>query len=452
MERSRCFRKRTYTKLLEDKFLTMGLTVVGRLPPGMAISRDTPVPSDYLIILPDITKDSDADLIHHMTNMSIYERAPKILPKDSFLLPSDYVNVLIRYESGEVEFELPVFEPSELHEPSEAESIGYFTELFSNVLSKGDVSQVYQLLMEIDTEAFVQCPSLKLILVPGRREFSLPPGVEHLFQIMRLRSKFHLQPIPLNLIEKVLTDMIDSWELPQEKEVIDYSLDRIPKTDSVCQPVEQKALEFTETTAGKAKQYVRISDVPDTFDDSGMLVRDVFSVFVVYLEPEGEQWLLKIAIARVNFAEIGSKHAHVAIHMLPRRFRYVFSGEMILEDGAFSYNLNSGMFYHLHKAPGMKRNFTQDVSSVDMSTNSEEYSYVRGFLFSNTLHWEEFSKVVMESLLETPVVLKGNIRRPKMKLSGDQLSAYCSRENFSFRVFPTKKACEAEISGKDLCQ
>jgi hypothetical protein len=253
-------------------------------------------------------------------------------------------------------------------------------------------------------------------------------------------------------VEKVLTDVRYIWELPTEKEVLDYSLDRIPKTDSNCQPVGQKGRNFTETTAGKANKYVRIADVPETFNDSGIVSEDVFSVFVVYLEPEDDHLTLKIAFARVNFAEIGSKHAHVVVNMLPEKFHYVFSGEMIIENGIFSYNLNSGMFYHLHKAPGMKRNFTQEVCSMDISANSEEYNYVRGFLFSNTLHWEEFSKVVMESLLERPMVLKGNIRRPKMLLDDVQLSEYCTRRNFSFRVFPNKKSCEGDTAGVDMCK
>jgi hypothetical protein len=410
-------------------------------------------------VLPEITADPDTDLVNHQTNMTIYERSSGILSSEFFIFPSFYVTATIMYESVYIDLELPVFEPLVPVEPSQNQLENYFTRFFSNVLSKGDSYTVYNLLSEIDTDAFFEGEELKLLIIPGRRESTLDTvmsllsiEVGNMYNIMKLRSNLNQITISLDTVESVFTDLQYVWELPQEREVVDYSLDRIPKTVSICQPVDQKGGNFMETTIGKAKKYARIGDVPGTFNDSGETLEDVFSVFVVYLEPEDEKLVLKIAFARVNFAEIGSKHAHVVVNMLPEKFYYVFSGEMIIENSLFYYNLNSGMFYHLHKAPGMKRNFTQDIASMDMISHSDEYNYVRGFLFSNTLHWEEFSKVVMESLLERPMVLKGNIRRPKMALDKTQLSEYCSQRNFSFQVFPSKKACEGGSSGVDMCK
>jgi len=446
-------------RMLEDRLQPMGLRTVDQLPETMMVSKRTPVPDDYLIVIPEITTDPDTDLVNHQTNMSIYERSSGNLSSEFFIYPEFYITVTITYESYDMDLELPVFQPILPVEPSQEQLETYFTSFFSSVLSKGDADTVYKLLTEIDTEAFFEGESLKMAILPGRRESTLetvmsllPPGTSNLYNIIKLRSRMHQKSIPLPIVESVLTDLQYVWELPQEKEVISYSLDRIPKTDSNCQPVDQKGGNFLETTPGKAKKYVRIGDVPETFNDSGELATDVFTVFVVYLEPEDDKLVLKVAFARVNFAEIGSKHAHVVVNMLPEKFHYVFSGEMIIENGVFSYNLNSGMFYHLHKAPGMKRNFTQEPASVVMSSQSDEYNYVRGFLFSNTLHWEEFSKVVMESLLERQLVLKGNLRRPKMLLNEKQLSEYCTRRNFSFRVYSSKKACEGDSSGIDMCK
>lgn len=436
---------------------SMDLVTVDNVPERLIVSKEYTLPNDYITIVPEITSDPDVDLMNHQTNLTIYTRSQGNLPSEYFIQPS-FVDAFIQYDSESINIDLPVFEPVVPYEPSQEELETFFTNLFSNILSKGDTNQVYQLLMEIDTEAFVNESGLKLLLIPGKKESTLElmmnilPSTRNLFNIIYLRSKFNRSLIPIQVIEDVLTDTQYIWELPKDKEVIEYSLDRIPKTDSICHPVEQKGQQFSETTAGKANKYISIADVPETFNDSGLAAEDIFSVFVVYLEPLDDRLVLKIAFARINFAEIGSKHAHVVVNMLPNNFHYLFSGEMIIENGVFSYNLNSGMFYHLHKAPGMKRNFTLDVSFYDHSLKTDEYNYVRGFLFSNTLHWEEFSRVVMESLLEKPVQLKGNIRRSKMKLTQEQLSEYCIRKNFSFKTFPNKKSCESGTGGKDVCE
>lgn len=436
---------------------SMDLVTVDNVPERLIVSKEYTLPNDYITVVPEITSDPDVDLMNHQTNLTIYTRSQGNLPNEYFIQPS-FVDAFIQYDSESINIDLPVFEPVVPYEPSQEELETFFTNLFSNILSKGDTNQVYQLLMEIDTEAFVNESGLKLLLIPGKKESTLElmmnilPSTRNLFNIIYLRSKFNRSLIPIQVIEDVLTDTQYIWELPKDKEVIEYSLDRIPKTDSICHPVDQKGQQFSETTAGKANKYISIADVPETFNDSGLAAEDIFSVFVVYLEPLDDRLVLKIAFARINFAEIGSKHAHVVVNMLPNNFHYLFSGEMIIENGVFSYNLNSGMFYHLHKAPGMKRNFTLDVSSYDHSLKTDEYNYVRGFLFSNTLHWEEFSRAVMESLLEKPVQLKGNIRRSKMKLTQEQLSEYCIRKNFSFKTFPNKKSCESGTGGKDVCE
>jgi hypothetical protein len=179
-------------------------------------------------------------------------------------------------------------------------------------------------------------------------------------------------------------------------------------------------------------------------------------VFLVYLAPkddDNESLQLRIAIARMNFSELGSKHAHLVTNLLPDKFHYLFSGEMILENGDIKYNLNSGMFYHMHKARGKVREFTQDVGSFDISSHPIEYNYVRSHLFPETLCWESLSEIVMESILGQPVTFAGNIKKPRLSISRDQIEEHCQDSNFSFLVFPTKQKCSTnDKKATNLCK
>jgi hypothetical protein len=449
--------------MLEDVFQTAGLTLVDNIPSEtMSVKLPRGVGEDFLVMLPEITTDADIDISNYESLTTIY-REMDLLPGDvqnHFTKPITFMDLSVKYPSGSFVFSVPVFSPAIPYSPTREERVMYMERLFSSVLTKGVPDQFYKLFLQLDTSIFVAEPSVRLLLLPRKGDSDIieylndNPRLKNLLECIRLQALGTAAPVSMDVLDQVFTDMRDVWLLPKEGEIREYSLDRIPRSDEHCYPILWDNNILTETTPGNADHFIKFRDVSATFKDPGRLQEDFFSVFLVYLAPKDDESLqLKIAIARMNFSELGSKHAHLVTNLLPDNFHYLFSGEMILENGDIKYNLNSGMFYHMHKARGKVREFTQDVGSFDISGHPIEYNYVRSHLFPETLCWESLSEIVMESILGQPVTFAGNIKKPRLSISRDQIEEHCQDPNFSFLVFPTKQKCSTnDKKATNLCK
>jgi len=453
----------TRMRILQDDFTQMGLTTVENISPDMTIfATDEALMGEYVVLLPDITSDPENDQASFQSMLQIYKTVTSF-PKpvqDMFTIPFTYASLTVTYNSGvEMVFNVPVFQPFLFYEPTNTEKKTYFETLFSLVLTRGLATPFYSLLLQMDSDAFLAHPGVQLLLVPQRRPSRTEqlmadfPRMKAMFESIWLQAKHFPKIIPIELMDEVLTEVKDSWLLPQEDEVKEYSLDRIPRSSEHCYPVRWEGSVMKETTPGDANNFIQFSDVPETFLDNGVLQENVFSVFVVYLSPQDDGKMhVNIAVARINFSELGSKHAHLVVNLLPERYHYLFSGEMIIQQGQIKYNLNSGMFYHLHRASGKQREFTEGIENFDSSAHSEDYAYVRSHFFPESLNWETMSKMVMEGIFKQKVTFAGNIRKPRLSITTDQIEEFCKKESFAFWTYTNKESCKTmDTTGGNMC-
>lgn len=457
MNRTRCFRKRTCMRMLENTLSQMGLI------PFEIINSDTvtvtsseALMDDSLIYMPEITADKELDQSNHESMMVIYDTNPFM---DLFHLPESRALMTVKYGSEYATFKVPVFHSFILYAPTNQEKYNLFQTLFSRGINKGFSNLLYSLISQNELDAFVAAPETRMILLPQRRDSSLMEYIEqfsdlkNMFEIMRLQTIHSNDIVPIEILDKVLTEVKDSWMLPQEDEVKEYSMDRIPRSNEHCFPANWSGNVLTETTPGNADHFVKFKDVPETFHDQGLLQENFFSVFVVYLSPQDSGDMhLNIVIGKMNFSEIGSKHAHLVVNLLPEKFHYLFSGEMIKEGDEIKYNLNSGMFYHLHKQRG-RREFVNNVGDFNFDEEDDVSRYVRSHFYPETLCWETMSNMVLNSIFQRKVRFVGNIRKPRLSITTDEIEEHCKTNiNFSFLAYTDKKKCSGDDKkAKNLC-
>lgn len=404
--------------------------------------------TDYCLF-PDVSHDNDTNL---MNQTSLMKRIDGIIDENFnkfFLKPYSRTTILI----SKLEFPTFIYRDLSLEQIPPEELVNLIGELLTVVLRTNNLDFYISYVRNLHVDQFVRVESTKTIaIVPFSPKYihvkisildilkEKDENIRKAIQYIHLRLS-NRNRINADVLDRSFNHIVSRyWDLPSEAEIVEYSIERIMNNGEICHPVlKDDNGELIETS--RTNRYIRIKDRPETFLDTGLLDNE-FSNYIVYLERSSTGLVTKIALTKVNFKDIGSKHAHMILNMMPDNFYYLFSGEIMRGEYGIEYNLNSGMFYNIH-IDSTRENNVKDLHHLD---------YIASFLVPEYLNWDIFSKIVLESLLQERVIGGDILVRPNLILNVNQLDEYCNVHGFSLKEYPNKRYCENNSVGRERCE
>lgn len=423
---------------------------------------DLPIEGEYVLI-PKITSDIDSDVMKQRAVLQRFEKIENFSPqlRKHFILPKKTTNITLLATPHKREIPTLIFEGFKTSNIETDDVVHLLNQIIRKILITNNLNIYYRYIQNLRFENLVKDSQTHTLLIlatpvsnsniPLVEQLTDNTELTHLLRLLDVRKHYYnSEPLPLNDIDRFLVSIIDTYmELPNSKETTQYSESRIVQNSRNCHPIQKDSVgNYVESDEGNTKRYIRITDKKETLEDRKIL-EDEFCNFIVYIDATDNIIRLKIAVANVNFEDIGSKHAHVVLGMLPKDFYFLFSGELMRDRGFVRYNLNSGMFYHLQLDTNRKNTLTFDNFNNFNKSKEEEYLFS---LFSKDLfNWEVLSESILQSLLGHRVFLDDSGLRPKLTMGEAQLMRFCEVEEFSFKEYPSKHHCQILRSGRERC-
>ena len=392
---------------------------------------------------PPIDSENDAVVhLNYLSEFSVIQQLP--IPLNGF-----FVQPMDKYKLGKTN--TLIFEPFRMVSTSIGERTNLITDCYVAIVQTGRSDIYSKFLFDKKRYTFVGTDfGFKILWLPKTLPDSTNITDESILNIEHIivnRNKHNT--FSIELLQNTLNATANLIEWPSERELKEYSIERLQIGNQTCHPVKKGSREivYNESDHDTADAFIRVWDTLTTYRDV-QFEKNIFSNYIVYLRLTEDNLLVPdICIASVEFVDIGSKHAHLVLSALPEHFFYLFSGELIRESsGNVLYNLTSGMFYYMQ----LESNRRNDLSLFDLQQQTEEQEVITSYLCKEAFNWESFSQIVLSTLLNEQVFFVSNLR-PYISLTNDALSIYCNHEGFSLREYGNLNHCTGKGFGRNKC-